>query len=263
MTIVAGRDFSDTFATDRSQAFVLNESAVRKLGWSSPKDAIGKTFQWVQPNVVLKSGKVIGVVKDFNITPLKSSVEPLVMHYFPLRFSYLYVRFKQASAAQLLPMMQNKFEATYPSQSFECNFLDETLSALYAKEVNLGRIFTYFSFLAIFIACMGILGLSLYSIQQRVKEIGIRKVLGATVPGISLELIKEFLAPVIIAALIATPITWSAMSQWLQEFAYKINISWWTFLITTMLVLCIAILTMSIQAIRAALSNPVKSLRAE
>jgi len=137
------------------------------------------------------------------------------------------------------------------------------LNSLYAREANLGRIFTSFSFLAIFIACLGILGLSLYSIQQRVKEIGIRKVLGASVAGISTELIKDFVKPVLIAAIIATPIAWYAMNRWLEAFAYKIQISPWVFVITTLMVLMIALLTMSIQSVKAALSNPVKSLRTE
>ena len=263
MKIIAGRDFSDSYATDRSSGFLINEEAVKKLGWSSPEQAIGKPFQWVQPTQVLKSGTVIGVVKNFNITPLKSAIQPLVMHYNAMRFRYLYVRFQQADARQLISSIEKNYKSIFPEQTFEYSFLDDTLNSLYAREANLGRIFTSFSFLAIFIACLGILGLSLYSIQQRVKEIGIRKVLGASVAGISTELIKDFVKPVLIAAIIATPIAWYAMNRWLEAFAYKIQISPWVFVITTLMVLMIALLTMSIQSVKAALSNPVKSLRTE
>ena len=263
MKLVAGRDFSNEIATDRSSAFVLNEEAARKFGWSTPQDAVGKTFEWVTPGEVLKSGQVIGVVENFNITPLKSAVQPLVMHYVPNRFQFLYIRFNQANNHEVVKTVESKFKALFPNQTFEYNYLDTTLNALYAREANLSRIFTYFSFLAIIIGCLGILGLSLYSIQQRVKEIGIRKVLGASVPGLSAQLVKEFLKPVVIAAVVATPITWYAMNKWLEEFAYRIHISAWVFVATSLMVLLISILTMSVQTIKAAKSNPVKSLRSE
>ncbi len=262
MQMVAGRDFSKEMPTDKTTGFILNEEAVKKFGWN-PSAAIGKTVQWVQPDVVLKTGKVIGVVKDFNITPLKSAVQPLVMHYFPQRFQYLYIRFNQSHANNVLAAVQKQFNAFYPKQSFEYSFLDETLNNLYLSEKKLGTIFSYFSFLAILIGCLGVLGLSLYSIQQRIKEIGIRKVLGASVPGITLELLKEFVKPVLIAALIATPLAWFVMNKWLEDFAYRIQINGLVFLLTTLIVLALAILTMSVQSIKAARANPVKSLRTE
>ncbi len=263
MKIVAGRDFTGSYATDKSEGFVLNEEAVRKLGWQNAGQAIGKTFQWVQPNVVLKAGKIIGVVQDFNITPLKSPVQPLVMHYFPGRFQYLYVRFNGSNGSNAVDAVGEKFKALYPNQFFEYSFLDETLNALYASEKKLSKIFGYFSFLAILIACLGILGLSLYSIQQRIKEIGIRKVLGANVMSITSELMKEFFKPVLIAAVIATPLAWYGMNKWLEDFAYRIQINWMVFVFSAFIVFAIAILTMSFQAIKAAKSNPVKNLRTE
>ncbi len=263
MKIVAGRDFTGSYATDKSEGFVLNEEAVKKLGWQNAEQAIGKTFQWVQPNVVLKTGKIIGVVQDFNITPLKSPVQPLVMHYFPGRFQYLYVRFNGSIGSNALDAVGEKFKALYPNQFFEYSFLDETLNALYASEKKLSKIFGYFSFLAILIACLGILGLSLYSIQQRIKEIGIRKVLGANVMSITSELMKEFFKPVLIAAVIATPVAWYGISKWLEEFAYRIQINWMVFVFSAVIVFTIAILTMSFQAIKAAKTNPVKNLRTE
>ncbi|HWJ26432.1 MAG TPA: FtsX-like permease family protein, partial [Flavisolibacter sp.] len=263
MQLIAGRDWNDKMATDRTAGFIINEEAVKSFGWKGAQQAIGKTIQWVQPNTVLKKGTVIGVVKDFHITPLKAAVQPLVMHQFPQRYQYLYIRFDQKSADNVLALIQKQFNAFYARQSFEYSFLDETLNNLYSSEKNLGSIFTSFSLLAIIIACLGVLGLSLYSIQQRVKEIGIRKVLGASVFSITGELLKEFVKPVLIASVLATPLAWYAMNKWLEDFAYRIQIDWLVFLLTTLLVLLLAVLTMGVQSVKAALSNPVKSLRTE
>jgi putative ABC transport system permease protein len=263
MKLVAGRNFSKDYPTDRTEGFILNEEAVKKMGWGSAVKAIGKTFQWVQPNVVLKSGVVIGVVQDFNITPLKSAVQPLVMHIYPFRLQYLYIRFDQSKADNVIGIIEKTFNQFYAKQSFEYSFLDDTLAAMYKSEKKLGIIFSYFSYLAIIIACLGILGLSLYSIQRRIKEIGIRKVIGASVSRITGLLIKEFIQPILIASILAVPIVWYGMNKWLQDFAYRINISWWVFAVAGMLALIIAILTVSFQAIKAAIANPVKSLRTE
>jgi putative ABC transport system permease protein len=263
MQVVAGRDFNKDMPTDKTEGFILNEEAVQKFGWSNAAQAIDKTVQWVQPNAVLKSGKVIGVVKNFNITPLKSAVQPLVMHYLLQRFQYLYIRFHQNNVEAVLASVQKQFNQFYAKQSFEYSFLDDTLNNLYSSEQKLSAIFSYFSFLAILIACLGVLGLSLYSIQQRIKEIGIRKVLGASVFSITGVLLQEFVKPVIVAALIATPVAWYAMHKWLEDFAYHIQISWVVFLFTTLIVLVLAIVTIGIQTIKAAMANPVKSLRTE
>ena len=187
MQLVAGRDWNNNMATDKTSGFIINEEAAKKLGWKNPQQAIGKTIQWVQPNTVLKSGTVIGVVKDFHITPLKAAVQPLVMHQLPQRYQYLYIRFDQNLADKVLAVLQKQFNTFYAKQSFEYSFLDDTLNNLYSSERKLGAIFIYFSLLAIIIACLGVLGLSLYSIQQRIKEIGIRKVLGASVFSITSE----------------------------------------------------------------------------
>lgn len=263
MQVVAGRDFRKDMAMDKTAGFLINEEAVKKLGWRSPQEAVGKTVQWVQPNAVLKKGTVVGVVRNFHITPLKAAVQPLVMHQFAQRFQYLYIRMTQSSAENLLPAVQKAFNDFFPKQSIEYSFLDETLNNLYRSEKKLGAIFSCFSLLAIIIACLGVLGLSLYSIQQRLKEIGIRKVLGASVFGITVELLKEFAKPVLLAAVIATPLAWWAMNGWLEDFAYRIRISGWVFLLTTLIVLSLALLTMGVQSVKAAMTNPVKSLRSE
>ena len=263
MTLLAGRDFNNELATDKAEGFVINEEAVKSLGWQNAQKAVGQTMQWVQPGVVLKKGKVIGVLQNFNITPLRSAVQPLVIHYLPQRFQYLYIRFQQSKEADIVPLVEKAFNDRFEKQTFEYSFLDETLNSLYASERKLATIFSYFSFLAIVIACLGVLALSLYSIQQRLKEIGIRKVLGASVFSITRELLKEFLVPVFTAAVIATPLAWYAMNKWLEDFAYRININWIIFLMTTLIVLVLTVVTMSVQTIRAALSNPVRSLRTE
>jgi putative ABC transport system permease protein len=260
MKLIEGRDFSVTHATDINEGFIINQEAAKELGWKTAKDAVGKSFQWVMPDTVLKSGTIIGVVEDFNITPLKSSVQPLVMHILQRRFQYLYIRVGSNNA---LGAVESKFKEFNAEQPFEYTFLDDTINAMYASEKKLGKIFGYFSCLAILIACMGILGLSIYAAQQRIKEIGIRKVLGASAISIVGELSKEFLKPVVIASLIATPIAWYAMNKWLQDFAYRINISWWVFVVAAITAIIIALATVSFQAIKAAASNPVKSLRTE
>jgi putative ABC transport system permease protein len=260
MKVVEGREFSVSHPTDVNEGFLINQEAVKQLGWKTAGEAVGKTFQWVLPDKVLKSGKIIGVVEDFNITPLKTAVQPLVMHILPRRFQYLYVRI---SSNNVLSEIEKKFKQLNPDQPFEYNFLDDTINAMYASEQKLGKIFGYFSCLAILIACMGILGLSIYAAQQRIKEIGIRKVLGASTVSIVGELSKEFLKPVMIASLIASPLAWWAMNKWLQDFAYRISISWWVFVVAGIAAVIVALATVSFQAIKAAVSNPVKSLRTE
>lgn len=263
MKMIAGRSLSADYPTDKTEGFVVNEEVVRKLRWKDPQAALGKTIQWVRPDKVLKKGSVIGVVENFNISPLSQAVQPLVMHYSALRLQYLYVRFRQISSATAINAVEKKFTEFFPKQSFEYSFLDDTLNHLYTSEQKLSTIFSWFSLLAIVIACLGVLGLSLYSIQQRTKEIGIRKVLGAGVANITTELLKEFLKPMLIASVAAIPITWFLMHRWLQDFAYRTNISWWIFVVAGALAIAIALITMSSQTIRAARANPVKSLRSE
>jgi putative ABC transport system permease protein len=263
MKIVAGRDFSKKITTDANEGFILNEEAIKQAGWQTPEQAIGKKFEWVMPDRVLKSGKVVGVVKDFNITPLKSAVQPLVMHIASYRFQYLYVRYNNLTPNTAINITQKKFKEFYTTQPFEYNFLDDTLNSMYKSETRLGNIFEYFSALAILIACLGILGLSVYSSHQRTKEIGIRKVLGANTASIVAELSKDFLKPVIIATIVAAPVAYIAMNKWLQGFAYRINIDWWMFAIAGVVAFLIALLTVSFQSIKAAAANPVKSLRTE
>ncbi len=263
MQLVAGRNFEKKSRNDITEVFIINEEAVKKFGWQTPNDAIGKTVQWALPTEVLKKGRVIGVVKDFNITPLRTAVQPLVMHILPNRLHYLYLRVTQANATGAIASMQKQFNQYFAQQSFEFAFLDDMLNNLYRSEQKLSSVFSSFSFLAIFIACLGVFGLSFYSIQQRIKEIGIRKILGASAFRITSYLLKEFVKPVIIASCIATPIAWYLMNEWLKDFAYHIQVSWTVFLIVTLSVLVLTLLTMIVQSVKAALANPVDSLRTE
>jgi len=263
MKIVAGRDFSKKYGSDENEGFILNEAAIKQSGWQTPEQAIGKTFEWVLPDRVLKNGKIIGVAANFNITPLRSEVQPLVMHIASNRFRYLYVRYNQLTANNAISTAGKKYKEFYTTEPFEYNFLDDTLNSMYKIEAKLGEIFKYFSALAILIACLGMFGLSIYSIQQRTKEIGIRRVLGANVAGVVIELSKEFMKPVFIAAVMATPVAWLVMNKWLQDFAYRINIGWGVFFIAASIAVVIALATISFQAIKAAIANPVTSLRTE
>lgn len=263
MKMIAGRSLARDYPTDETEGFIINEEAVEKMGWQSPDQAIGKTIQWILPDKVLKKGKVLGVVENFNINPLKSAVQPLVMHYSALRFQYFYIRFNQGDVRNITEIVEKKFNEFYPQQSFEYNFLDENIQAMYRNESRLQIMFSSFSFLAILICSLGILGLSLYSIQQKTMDIGIRKVLGASVLGITTGLLKEFIKPVLIASVVATPVAWYAMNKWLQDFAYRISIEWWIFAFAGLVTIVIALLTVSFQAIKAAMANPVKALRTE
>lgn len=263
MKIIAGRDFSKNYTTDLSEGFILNEEAIKQAGWKTPAQAINKIFKWVLPDRVLKSGKIIGVVKDFNITPLKGPVQPLVMHINPPRFQYLYVRYNDLTPRNEINLVQKKFGEFYTTQPFEYKFLDDSLNSMYATEARLNQLMEYFSGLAILISCMGIFGLSIYSIQQRVKEIGIRKVLGASTTNIVTELSKDFMKPVLIGSIIAVPIVWYAMNKWLQDFTYRIAISGWVFVVSGLAVLIITAATVGYQVIKAAIVNPAKSLKME
>jgi putative ABC transport system permease protein len=256
--ILAGRNFSTAYGTDTTQAMILNESAVRMLGYSSPQDAIGKPFsQWG------RKGAIIGVIKDFHYQSLRSQVRPLSMRIEPNGCDQISVNVRSANLPATVAAIERKWKKVIPNQPFSYFFVDEFFDRQYRGEDRFGKLFLYFAALAIFISCLGLLGLASYSTLQRTKEIGVRKVLGASVAGIVNLLSKEFLLLVGIAFLIATPLSWFFMSRWLKDFSYRIPVSWWIFVLAGVLSLLIALLTISFQAIRAAVANPIKSLRTE
>src|SRR5665213_1375925 len=261
--LVAGRNFSRDYSMDTSN-FILNESAVRGIGWESPQDAVGKDFTYGGAK-----GRIIGVMADFHFESLQHEIVPMVLlnpattaNSSPY-FSNLSIKIAGNNIPASLASVENIWKKYLPELPYQYTFLDEKFNKMYQSEQRQENIFTVFSCIAIFIACLGLFGLSAFEINQRVKEIGVRKVLGAKVSSIVTLLSKDFLKLVLVATLIAFPIAWYAMSHWLQGFAYRINIHWWVFVLSAILALIIALITVSFQAIKAALANPVESLRSE
>lgn len=263
ITPVAGRIFSKDFPSDTNSRMILNEAAIKKMGFKSPQDAVGSRikFDWRGETY---SWTIIGVVKDFHFQDLHVPIEP---YGFQLnnqpQFNYLIVHAKASDVASLLSSVSASWHKLNPNEPFEYSFLDEDFQKNYDAENRLASIVGYFTIIAILISCLGLFGLATFSAEQRIKEIGVRKVLGASVTGIVALLSKDFLKLVAISIVIASPIAWWIMHKWLQDFAYRTNISWTVFVVTTVLALLIALITISFQAIRAAISNPVKSLRTE
>jgi len=258
LEFLAGRDFSKEMSTDATNAFILNETAVKMCNWTSPKEAIGK-----QVRCDNKTGEVIGIVKDFHFLSLHSEIEPMIMHYDKKRFYSISARVNTDNIAATLTTLKKQWQQLLPDVPCNYFFLDDQYDKQYRADQKVGSFLKHFTFLAIFISCLGLFGLASFTAEQRTKELGIRKVLGASVPGIVLLLSKEFTKWVLVANIIALPIAWFAMSKWLQNFAYRTNIAWTTFIISSGIALLIALLTVSYQSIKAALANPVESLRYE
>jgi putative ABC transport system permease protein len=262
--MVAGRSFARDYPTDASGAFILNEAAVKQLGWESPAAAIGKPFERLYGSGVGEraTGVVVGVVKDFHFKSLRSTIEPLVIHIWQW-MNYILVRIHPEHISESMAFLERTWQSFDPEHPFEYSFLDDHFDGLYRMEQRQSKIFGALSLLAIFIACLGLFGLVSFTTEQRTKEIGVRKVLGASVPNIVLLLSKEFFVLVVVANLVAWPLAYYAMNRWLQNFAYRIDIHWWVFLLAGGLALTIALLTLSAKAIKAALANPVDALRYE
>lgn len=254
MKIVQGRDFSISHPSDSSSAVIINEAAVKKFGWKNP---IGKQFEG-KPNKT-----VIGVVKDFNFFNLHSKIGPLIMSIHPSYFQYLLVRIKPDNINSTVNYIGSVWKSAAEGRPFDYSFLDQQFNEMYKNDMRTGKMFGFFSFLAIFIACLGLFGLAAYTAEQRTKEIGIRKVLGASVKGIVILLSKDFIKLVLIAGIFAAPVSYYVMSKWLQNFAYKVSIGAGTFVFAALLAFIIAFVTISVQAIKAATANPVKSIKYE
>ena len=257
MELVQGRDFSRKFSTDTLN-FILNETAVRAIGLESP---IGEQF-----TLLFRTGTIIGVVKDFHVQSLRNEIRPLIMRMVPSRFwNYVFVRLgsNQRDLSGTIGFLEKKWSEYAPEYPFEYEFLDDRIDQLYRTEQRIGTIVNYFTILTMVIACMGLFGLAAYTAEQRTKEIGIRKVLGAKVLGVVLLLSTEFMKLVLISNVIAWPVAYFAMNKWLQSFAYRDNMDVFSFIIPGILALVIAIVTVSFQAVRAARINPVDSLKYE
>ncbi|MEO8763755.1 MAG: ABC transporter permease [Ginsengibacter sp.] len=261
MHMLKGRNFSKEFPTD-STGIILNEAAAKLLGFDDP---LNKTLYYtndIQNSKSLTAYHILGVVKNFNFSTLREEVIPLALVLREQNGSISF-RINTSNLPGLLAQVESKWKTMASSQPFNYSFMDEDFNNIYKSEQQTGKIFISFAGLAIFIACLGLFGLVTYAAEQRTKEIGIRKVLGASVSTIVSMLSKDFLKLIIIAAFIAFPVSWWAMNSWLQHFAYRISIAWWVFAVAGSTALVIALFTIGVQAVKAAIANPVKSLRTE
>ncbi len=254
--LLLGRDFSKAF--NDSANYLVNETALRKIGY---KDPIGKplTFWGIK-------GSIVGVVKDFHFRSLHVPIDPLIIRLREQaknNYGYALIRTEPAKTKIALQGLEKLHQKLNPEFPFSHQFADEEYAYLYKSEQVVQKLSAYFSFLAIFISCIGLLGLVLFTAEQRTLEIGIRKILGASVSSLFRLLSKDFLLMVLLAFVIATPIAWWGMTKWLQNFEYKVSISWQVFAVAGVAALVIALITISFQAIKAAIANPVKSLRTE
>ncbi|MFI5153235.1 MAG: ABC transporter permease, partial [Chitinophagales bacterium] len=256
MHIRRGRNFSKEFATD-SSAVLINEAAVRELGWSG-SDPIGKT--------IVSSGRheyqVIGVVEDFHYASVKQRIDPLMMR-LDRPGPGLLIKVKAGDMSQFLSDLEKKWKGFNAEAPFSYYFLNDHFANIYSSEKRTGQLFSSFAIISIIIASLGLFGLAAFSTEQRTKEIGIRKVLGASVNQVLVLVTRQFMALIMVSFLIATPFCWWVMNVWLREFAYRINIAWWIFGLAGLVSMIIALLTISFRAIKAALANPVNSLRTQ
>jgi len=261
MDITAGRAFSRDFPSD-SSAIIINEAAVEMFGFDNP---VGEDIYRLQGEIndpTVESFKVVGVVKDFHFESLRSNITP-VTFFLGRSSGNISIRMSTDDIANTISRIESKWKEMAIGQPFSYTFMDEAFDEMYRAEQRVGNIFVSFAILAIFIACLGLFGLSAFMAEQRMKEIGIRKVLGASINNIVTMLSKDFLKLVIIAALIAFPLAWWGMSTWLEEFAYRTELSWWIFAVAAVIAIVIAIATVSFQAFRAAVANPVNAIKSE
>ncbi|MDB5153586.1 MAG: FtsX-like permease family protein, partial [Mucilaginibacter sp.] len=254
--VIAGRNFSKNLASDTLKAMLINETMAKKLGFINPEEAIGKHFLQLH-----HQGTIIGIVKDFHFHSFREKVQPLTLTLNPWNFTVLTLDIPSAHARSTVNKIEAAWKNIAPGLPFVYFFADEAFNQQYISQERFGRLFICFAMIAIVISCLGLLGLSAFNTLQRKKEIGIRKVLGASVGSITAMLSKDFVKLIMIALLLASPISWWAMNKWLQSFAYRISIPLWVFLFSGFAAILIALLTISFQSIKAAIVNPVKSLR--
>ena len=256
LKLVAGRNFSKDFPTDR-KAVMLNERAASLLGFDKPADAINQKLRRGGDTIT-----IVGVIADYHHQGLQKAIDPLVILLRPNQRAWFSVKVS-SNPQQTLARIEKTWNKYFPNDPFNYFFLDESFGQQYKADIRFGQVFGLFASLAILIACFGLLGLSAYNVLQRTKEIGIRKVLGASVQNLVFTLSKEFLYLVLISLVIAVPVTWWVMNNWLQDFAYRISIQWWVFAFAGVLAIFIALVTVGFQALKAAVNSPVKSLRTE
>ena len=256
--LLAGRSFSRNPSADTVRQIVLNETAVKRIGWKSAEAAIGRPFKMGSVN-----GTVVGVVSDFHFNSLEQLIEPLAIYPEDGSFSRITVKVDMKNAGRVIALIRNSWNKHFPSALFDFDFVSQQVKEQYRSEERFSKVFLGFSFLSLLIACLGLYGLISFSIVQRAKEIGIRRVLGATIGRVALLLSGSLVRLVLLACVIAVPIAWYAMNRWLLDFAYRIDLSWWMFVAAGVLVLLFALLTIGMQSVKAAMANPVKNLRSE
>ncbi|WP_425638070.1 ABC transporter permease [Algoriphagus yeomjeoni] len=258
LELIAGRSYSRDYPSDSSSALVINEAAAKQYGYANPAEAVGKKFsQWG------REGEVVGVVKDFNYISLHRTIEPLTLPFEAYASRYMSLKVAGEDLPGTIAQIEQVWSRIAPHRPFLYSFLDADFNSQYESDFRFRQIFTNFSVLAILIACLGLLGLATYTAEQRTKEIGIRKVLGADIGSIVGLLSKDFIKLVLIAIVVATPVAWFAMNKWLKGFAYQVPVQWWVFLVAGVLAVIVALVTISFQAVKAAMLNPVKSLKSE
>jgi len=261
--LLAGRLFSKDFPSDTLTRFVVNEETVKQFGFATPQEAIGKwlAFDWEGEQ---HQFTIIGVVQNFHFKDLHEQIEPFAFRmYNEADFNYMVARSSGKELKKSLADLESSWKKLNPSEPFEYSFLDQDFQRNYEKEDRQAALINYFTIVAIIISCLGLFGLATFTAEQRTKEIGIRKVLGASVYGVVALLSTDFLKLVLIAVFIASPLAWLGMNKWLQNFAYQTSIGWQVFVLTCFIALFIAFATISFQAIKTAVANPVKSLRTE
>lgn len=265
--IIAGRNFSNEIQTDisswnnlKSGSFILNESAVKSFGWTSADEALGKE---IVTGLGGRKLKIIGVIKDFHFMGLQNKIEPLIFEYFPNQFRTINISVNPSNKAEALKFIESKWKELFPENPFYYYFLDDDFNKHYNEETKAEKLIFMFTIFAIFIACLGLYGLTLYTVEQKTKEIGIKKVLGATVTKIVLNMSSGFMWLVLISNILAWPLVYIFMDKWLQNFSYRIDMPYWVFIAAGIIALIIAQCTISLHAVIAANRNPVKALKYE
>ncbi|HXB94978.1 MAG TPA: FtsX-like permease family protein, partial [Puia sp.] len=259
MKLAAGRPFSRNYTTDSTKAIIINEAAARSLGYSNPATALGRKY-----NMWGVDGTIVGIAKDFHYRSLQEMIQPIGFRVMnPGFYNIISVSIAGDHIPGTVTALEQHWKQLVPNRPFEYSFVDQDFAKLYSSQDRFQRVFLYFGLLAIFISCLGLLGLAAYSTIQRTKEIGIRKVLGAGVTTIVGLLSKEFLKLVCVSLLIAGPVAWFAMHSWLEGFAYRTTISWWVFPLAAGAAILITFLTVGFHSVKAALADPVESLRSE
>ncbi len=261
--LVAGRLFSEQFPADTLTRFVVNEETVKQFGFATPEDAVGKWLAF-EPDGEQVQFTIIGVVKNFHFKDLHEVIQPIAFRmYNAANFNYLIAHTDGGDAQNALSSLESTWKKVNPNEPFDYSFLDQDFQKNYEAETRQASLINSFTIIAIIISCLGLFGLAAFSAEQRTKEIGIRKVLGASVGSVVALLSKDFLKLVLVAVVIASPLAWYGMNKWLQNFSYRVDISWHVFVLTAAIALLIAFVTISFQAVKSAIANPVKNLRTE